>query len=104
VQSLHRGRDRQCKTNSIDRAPSELVRNAPALTVSAQLQHCSSWNPAAAVSLCHPCEYFFKQSVRSYVEKAKCSLWINSAVIEVLPLQPVALQELCSGHHSEPQP
>jgi len=38
------------------------------------------------------------------VEKAKCSLWINSAVIEVLPLQPVALQEFGSGHHSEPQP
>jgi len=42
--------------------------------------------------------------VCSYVEKAKRSLWINSAVIEVLPLQPVALQELCSGYHSEPQP
>ena len=58
MQSLHRGRDRECKTNSIHRAPSELVRNAPALTVSAQLQHCWSWNPDAAVSFCDPCEYF----------------------------------------------
>jgi hypothetical protein len=35
--------------------------------------------------------------VRSYVEKAKCSLWINSIVIEVLPLQPMHFKSSVPG-------